>query len=96
MAKPITLRPGQKVKVAGQYILATADGEPVLDDAGKPSSEATLSEDDVAPPTPEKGLLWLLVDASRHKDTPPDAPVVTAPLPGMPLPPAQDQPGGEQ
>jgi len=92
MAERMTVRPGQKVKVAGQYILADADCQPVLVE-GEPSSEATLAEGDTAPPTPEKGQQWLLVDASKHVDTPADAPVAVAPLPGMPLPPKQA--GGE-
>ena len=90
MADRILVRPGREVKVAGQYILATADGQPVLDEDGNPSSEYTLSKGDKAPPTPEKGQAWLLVDASRHRDTPQNA---VAPLPGMPLPPEQS--GGE-
>jgi len=83
MGKRITVRPGARVEVAGQYILADADCKPVLVD-GKPSSEATLAEGDKAPPTPEKGMVWLLVDASKHTDTPDDLPVDSALPPGMP------------
>ncbi len=79
MAEPVLVRPGQKVKVSGQYRLAQPDGT-LLNDA----SEYTLVEGEPAPPAPRKGLVYVLVDASRHTDTPPDLPVATEPIPGMP------------
>lgn len=81
------LKPGEKVKTAGQYVLATADGAPVTDEDGQMVSEVTLSEHDVAPPTPEKGLVWLLVDASyrpKQQQRPPHS------WPGLPIEPEQE------
>ncbi|MCD6350899.1 MAG: hypothetical protein J7M26_02160 [Armatimonadetes bacterium] len=55
------LKPGDEAKVAGQYIVVDADGNRVPD-----TPEYTLAKGDTAPPTPGKGMAFMLVDASER------------------------------
>ena len=55
------LRPGDEVKVAGQYIVVDRYGKRVPGTA-----EYTLAAGDKAPPTPEKGMAFVLVDRSQR------------------------------
>jgi len=87
MDDAVRLRPGEKVKIAGQYVLAAADGAAVTDENGQLLAEVTLSESDIAPPTPEKGMAWLLVDAS-HRPEREQRPVHC--WPGLPVEPEQE------
>ena len=59
------LRPGDEVKVAGQYIIVDDEGQRVPNTA-----EYTLAAGDIAPPTPGKGMFFLLVDASERAGGP--------------------------
>ncbi len=59
----VLLKPGHKVEVAGQYIQVDKDGEPQ-----NQGDEATLAQDETAPPTKHPTWRWKLVDASkRHR-----------------------------
>ena len=58
---PEKLRPGDEVKVAGQYIIVDSEGNRV---PGTP--EYTLAAGDIAPPTPGKGMAFVLVDRSER------------------------------
>jgi hypothetical protein len=58
--KPKTVKPGQKAPNSGQYI-------PVGPRGGKGGSEATMIKGKPAPPTPQKGQKWVLVDPTRNK-----------------------------
>ncbi len=60
--EPVVLRPGEKVpEPGGQFVVVDAEGNVVED------REAGLNPGDPAPPLPQKGWRWLLVDPTRHK-----------------------------
>jgi len=60
MAKKVTLKPGQKAPVSGQYGLTGARGAPA-------KREATIVKREPAPPTPKPNMTWKLVDPTKHK-----------------------------
>ncbi|MGE4406391.1 hypothetical protein [Pseudomonas sp.] len=62
------LRPGDEVKVAGQYIVVDENGARVPE-----TPQYTLSAGDVAPPTPGKGMAFVLVDRSERASDAPTA-----------------------
>jgi len=54
MAQPIKVRPGEQVKISGQYHVPGG-------------GETTLVKGTTAPPTPKPGQSHTLVDPTKHK-----------------------------
>jgi hypothetical protein len=59
MAKGI-LKPGQDAPKSGQYEIVGPRG-------GKTGEERTVTKGEPLPPTPEKGMGFILVDETKHR-----------------------------
>ena len=53
-------KPGHEAPVSGQY-------EKVGPRGGKTGEEITISKGETMPPTPQKGMGYVLVDKTKHK-----------------------------
>ena len=60
MVKPETLKPGQPVERSGQYEIVGPKG-------GGTGKERTMAKGETAPPTPEPGQKFRLVDPTKNK-----------------------------
>ncbi len=54
------LKPGEIAQKSGQYEIVGPRG-------GKTGEERTVTKGEPLPPTPEKGLGYVLVDKTKHK-----------------------------
>lgn len=60
MSKAESLKPGQTVEKSGQYEIVGPKG-------GGTGKERTMSRGETAPPTPESGQKFRLVDPTKNK-----------------------------
>jgi len=53
-------KPGEEAKISGQYEIVGPRG-------GRTGEERTVTKGEPLPPTPERGMGFVLVDKTKHK-----------------------------